>query len=118
LWAITSGSASINGFERLLDVGQRQVVHREVAVEGVGDSRHRHVVGRPAEAAGDEDGVVGLIVGPYSFGDLRTLVGHDQHAPDRHSSLGEPGGQPRGVRIHRVPREQLVSNRDQCDLHA
>jgi hypothetical protein len=100
-----------------LHVHTREVVLDEVAVERRRDAVHRYVVWRPAESAGDDDGVEPVAVPPRRPGDHRRLVRDGQDALHRHAALGELCAEPRGVRVRRVAREEFVADRQQGRVH-
>src|SRR4051812_37312469 len=72
----------------------------------------RNVVRRAAEPAGDEDVLDPGRLDAEKGADLLDVVANRRDQPHLDAQLGEPAGEPRGVRVLRVAGDDLVSDRE------
>jgi hypothetical protein len=96
--------------ETLAQRGRHRSDLLAIDVESRRDSLARDVVWRAAEPSRDEDELDARPLGSQKGGDLGDVVpdsGHERHLD---AEPGEPAGQPGGVRVLDVPRDDLVAD--------
>ena len=78
--------------------------------ERVSDRLARQVVGRAAEAAGDEQEVDERRLAAHELGDDLDLVRERRDQPDGDAERREPPREPGAVRVRNVTRDELVAD--------